>query len=90
MEVGRRTYSWPTGRQHRDRHLERYPAGHPPTAAKTITASAKPAIHNGNQASGLPDAWKVGLNEGDVLRINVESCTNLKRATLSLKVAKSV
>lgn len=65
-------------------------SNHLPTAAKTITASAKPAIHNGNQASGLTDAWKVGLNEGDVLRINVESCTNLKRATLSLKVAKSL
>lgn len=65
-------------------------ASHLPTAAKTITASAKPAIRNGNQASGLPAAWKVGLNEGGVLRINVESCTNLKRVTLSLKVAKSV
>jgi hypothetical protein len=65
-------------------------ASHLPTASKTITGDAKPAIHNGNQAIGPTDAWKTGLEEGDVLRINVESCTNLKRATLSLKVAKNL
>jgi hypothetical protein len=65
-------------------------AGHLPTASKTITGAAKPAIHNGNQAQGPTDAWKTVLEEGDVLRINVESCTNLKRTTLSLKVAKNL
>ena len=58
-----------------------------PTIADTITASAKPAISSNikGQSSTLT-GWTTIIPAGSVLRVNVDSCTNLRRISLSLKV----
>ena len=62
---------------------------YPPTAADTITASAKPTISSAikSQDSTLT-GWTTAVTAGNVLRYNVDSCTSITRCTLILKVTK--
>ena len=61
-------------------------ANFPPTVADTITASAKPTI----TASGTKSedttltGWTKTFAKGDILRINVDSCTTITRCLISL------
>lgn len=61
-----------------------------PTVADTITASAKPTLSVGikYQDSTLT-GWTKSLTEGDILRINVDSCATMTRCALILAVTKS-
>ena len=61
-------------------------ANYDPTVADTITASAKPTISSDvkGQSSTLT-GWTTSFAAGDVLRLNIDSCTNLRRLTLSIK-----
>jgi len=65
-------------------------ASYPPTVGDTITASAKPTISSGDsdQDSTLT-GWTRQLTKGQWLGINVDSCTTITFATLSLKVRKT-
>lgn len=65
-------------------------ASYPPTVGDTITASAKPTISSGtkDQDSTLT-GWTRQLTRGQWLGINVDSCTTITLATLSLKVRKT-
>jgi hypothetical protein len=64
-------------------------ANYPPTAADTITGSAKPTISAAakGQSSTLT-GWTTTITAGDILRFNVDSTSGLTRITLSLKVRR--
>lgn len=65
-------------------------AGHSPTVANTITASAKPTIVAGTKTTNTTlTGWTLGLAAGDELAINVDSVSSFQRVLLSLKVKKS-
>jgi len=65
-------------------------ANYPPTVADTITASAKPTI-----SAGIKDedttltGWTTTLADGDILRFNVDSVTDIERVTIVIKVQRS-
>jgi hypothetical protein len=60
-------------------------ANYPPTSGDTITASAKPTISssNKNQSSTLT-GWNTIVNSGDIIRFNVDSCTGITKAQLTI------
>jgi hypothetical protein len=60
---------------------------YPPTIADTITASAKPTLSSGVQASSSTlTGWTTSFSAGDVFGITVDSITSLTRAYLVLEV----
>jgi hypothetical protein len=62
-------------------------ANFPPTDADTITASALPTITTAtNATSSTLTGWTTSITAGDVLKINVDSCTTIKTCVLQLKV----
>jgi hypothetical protein len=65
-------------------------ANFPPTATVKITASAPPTISTATkgQSSSL-GTWTTTVSAGDIMRFNVNSCTSITRATLSLKVTRT-
>jgi len=65
-------------------------ANFPPTDADSITASAPPTISSAqkSQDATLTD-WTTAIAAGDILAFNVDSCTTIKRVTISLKVERS-
>jgi hypothetical protein len=58
-------------------------ANFPPTVADTITASAKPTITTDVKASDttLTD-WTTTVAAGDIIRVNVDSCTTIQKCLL--------
>lgn len=65
-------------------------ANYPATDADSITGSSSPAISSGikSQDSTLT-GWTTSIAGGDTLRYNVDSCTDITRCTLILKVTKT-
>ena len=65
-------------------------ANFPPTNDDSITASAPPTITTAlkSQDSTLT-GWTTDVVAGDILAYNVDSCTDIERVTISLKVTKS-
>jgi hypothetical protein len=62
----------------------------PPTVADTITASAKPSISSATKnTSSTLTGWTASISAGDILKINVDSCTTIQRVVLILKVTTS-
>jgi hypothetical protein len=62
----------------------------PPTVADTITASAKPSISSATKnTSSTLTGWTTSVSAGDILKINVDSCTTIQRVVLILKVQTS-
>ncbi len=60
-------------------------ANAPPTAADTITASAKPSLSAAQKAtSNILTGWSTTVADGDVLAFNVDSATTIKQLTVSL------
>lgn len=65
-------------------------ANFPPTVADTITASAKPTISSATKAQDSTlTGWSKVITAGDTLRFNVDSCTTITRATLTLKATRT-
>ena len=61
-----------------------------PTVADTITASAKPTLSGAiKYQDATLTGWTKSLSEGDILRINVDSCATITRCVLVLSVTKS-
>lgn len=57
----------------------------PPTIADTITASAKPTLSSAtNYSDTTLSGWTKAITAGDILRINVDSCTTITRFTLAI------
>lgn len=65
-------------------------ANFPPLVGDTITASAKPTLSSAtkNRATSVP-TWIRTINKGDVLRVNVDSASTVKRVTLALSLVKN-
>jgi hypothetical protein len=63
----------------------------PPTIADTITASAKPLISAAakGQSSTLT-GWTTAVSANDIIRVNVDSATTVKRVTLALKMTRNL
>ncbi len=65
-------------------------ANYPPTVADTITASAKPTINSATKSQDTTlSGWTTSVSAGDTIRYNVDSCTDITRCTLILKVTKT-
>lgn len=64
-------------------------AAFPPTSGNTIAGSEKPFIATGvkNQDASLT-TWTTGLSGGDWLAFNVNSCSGLSFASLSIQIKK--
>lgn len=64
-------------------------ANYPPTVADTITASAKPTLSSAikNVADGVP-TWTRKINQGETIRVNVDSVSTVTRVTLGLSLVK--
>jgi len=65
-------------------------ANFPPTDGDSITASAPPTITTAlkSQDSTLT-GWTTTIAANSILRINVDSCTTITRATLFLNVTRT-
>lgn len=66
-------------------------ANYPPTVADTITASAKPLISSAtkNESSTLT-GWTTSVSAGDIIRVNIDSVTSIKRCLLVLEMTRTV
>jgi hypothetical protein len=62
----------------------------PPTVADTIAGSEKPTLtaQQKNQDNTLT-TWTTAITAGDVLAFNVDSCSTIKQATLTLLIQAS-
>ena len=65
-------------------------ANFPPTDADSITSTSEPEINAGvkYQDESLTD-WVVDCEEGDIIRVNVDSCSTITRCILAGNVAYS-
>ena len=62
----------------------------PPTDADSITSSAPPTVSTATKSEDTTlTGWTKTLAKGDWIVPNVDSCTSIKSATLSLTVARS-
>jgi hypothetical protein len=60
-------------------------ANFPPTVAGTITASAKPTISSATKDDDTTlSGWTTTVSAGDIIRVNVDSCTTIQRCLLVL------
>lgn len=65
-------------------------ANFPPTDADSITSSAPPTISSAQKSQdSVLTGWTKSIAAGNILAFNVDSCTTIRRVTISLKVAKS-
>jgi len=64
-------------------------ANFPPTNADSICSATPVTIAAGVKASDVAlTGWTVDIDEGDVLAYNVDSCTSIRRVTVTLVVEK--
>ena len=65
-------------------------ANFPPTDADNITGTTPPTITTAlkSQDSTLT-GWNTTIASGDIISFNIDSCTNITRITISLKVEKT-
>lgn len=65
-------------------------ANYPPTVADSICASAKPTLSSADKSEDttLTD-WTTSIAAGDILFFNIDSCSTITNAVLTLKVTKS-
>lgn len=65
-------------------------ANAPPTAADSITASAKPTLSSAQKSQDTTlTGWSKNLAAGDILRFNVDSAATVQRVSVMLKVKKT-
>ena len=65
-------------------------ANYPPTNADSITASAKPTISSATKSQDTTlTGWTTSFSAGDVIRVNVDSCTSITKATVSLRIRRT-
>ena len=64
--------------------------GYAPGTANTITASAKPTIAGTTKAQDATlTGWTKSLAAGDIIRINVDSCSTITRCSLNVRLTRS-
>lgn len=65
-------------------------ANFPPDNNDSICASAEPEISTAQKYEDETlTGWTVALAKGDIIAVNVDSCTTITRCTVSLRVVKS-
>jgi hypothetical protein len=65
-------------------------ASYPPVEANSIVGGNYPALASANKnRDTVLSGWNTTLAEGDVLRINVRSCSGLTKVTLQLEVQRT-
>jgi hypothetical protein len=65
-------------------------ADFPPTVADTITAAAKPTIAGATKSQDTTlTGWSTALADGDIIRLNVDSCATITRCSFCCKVTRS-
>ena len=65
-------------------------ANFPPTVADTITASAKPTLSTETNSSNTTlTGWTTSVAAGDVIRVNVDSCTTCTRVSLAIQMTRT-
>jgi len=65
-------------------------ANFPPLVGDKITASAPPTITTAQKSEDdTLTGWTKAIVAGDILAFNIDSCTNITRVTLALKVKKT-
>lgn len=65
-------------------------ANYPPTAADSITASAKPTLSSASKAKDTTlTGWTTAVNAGDILAFNVDSIASIQRLTISITGRKN-
>lgn len=72
-------------------------AGTQISAADSICGGSFPTLSTAFSASGLPTGWAqdpatglIMINQNDVLGFNVNSCSNIQRATLTLQCVRII
>ena len=64
-------------------------ASYPPTAAQSITGSAKPTISSDVKAqSSSLTGWTTTLEAGDILAFNLDAVSNLTRLSVGLTITR--
>ena len=59
----------------------------PPVDADSITASAPPTISSATKSqNNTLTGWTTAITAGNILRFNVDSCTSITRACISIQV----
>ncbi len=62
-------------------------ASYPPTVTNTITASAKPTISSAVKSRLTTlTGWTTAVSAGDILAVNVDSASTIKKLTVSLTI----
>ncbi len=66
-------------------------ANHPPTVADTIAGTEKPTIvaTNAKGQDTTLTTWTTVISAGDIIVFNVDSCTSITKAYVSLKVRRT-
>ena len=66
-------------------------ANYPPVVGDTITASAKPTISASTKGqSSTLTGWTTSVTAGDIIRVNVDSASTVKRVTLILEMTRTI
>jgi len=61
-------------------------ANYPPDNGDSITAAATPTISAATKSQDTTlTGWTTQLNEGDIMRYNVDSCTTITRCSIALR-----
>lgn len=62
-------------------------ANFPPTDADSITSSTPPTITTATKSTDSTlTSWTTNVSDGDIIRLNVDSCTTITRCTVSIKI----
>lgn len=65
-------------------------ANYPPTVADSICASAKPTLSSAIKSEDTTlTGWTAAITAGDILYFNIDSCSTITNAVLTLKVTKT-
>jgi len=65
-------------------------ANYPPTDADTITSSTPPTVTATTKSEDTTlTSWTTTISAGNILRFNVDSCSTIERATISLTVERT-
>lgn len=65
-------------------------ANYPPVVGDSICAAAKPTISAATKAQDTTlTGWTTSVAAGDIVRVNVDSCTTIQRCTVALKLERA-
>jgi hypothetical protein len=64
-------------------------ASYPPTSSNGMCGTNYPTITSGIKYSNTTlTGWTLGINAGDIIRVNIDSCSTIQRFTMALTVTR--